>query len=207
MHQGLMLLGLAGATALGLDAISHLQAASDSPSLPPAQNFADDGRIYLTPEQSTKATSTGLLPRGVLSILDVGKKMKHGDFIWNDKGVPEGEVTVKVDLRRQLLSVFRGGHEVGTSVVLFGAEGNNTPLGSFPILTKIRDHNSSTYNNAPMPFTLRLTGDGVAIHGSDVRWGAATHGCIGVPTKFAELLFEQAEPGDIVEIVSSDARI
>ena len=53
-----------------------------------------------------------------------------------------------------------------------------------------------------MPYTLRLTADGVAIHGSDVRWGAATHGCIGVPVEFAAKLFDEVAKGDHVVIVS-----
>jgi lipoprotein-anchoring transpeptidase ErfK/SrfK len=53
-----------------------------------------------------------------------------------------------------------------------------------------------------MPYTLRLTDDGVSIHASDVRWGAATHGCIGVPIAFAERLFDVTRIGDEVMIVS-----
>ena len=53
-----------------------------------------------------------------------------------------------------------------------------------------------------MPFTLRLTEDGVAIHGSDVRWGRATHGCVGVPLQFAEKLFGEVNKGDQVLIIS-----
>lgn len=43
---------------------------------------------------------------------------------------------------------------------------------------------------------------GVAIHGSDVRWGSATHGCIGVPTPFARKLFNVAKLGDLVVITN-----
>jgi lipoprotein-anchoring transpeptidase ErfK/SrfK len=54
-----------------------------------------------------------------------------------------------------------------------------------------------------MPYTLRLTDDGVSIHGSTVRWGAATHGCIGVPLEFARRLFEASRVGDDVLIVAA----
>ena len=47
---------------------------------------------------------------------------------------------------------------------------------------------------------LRLTNEGVAIHGSDVQWGNATHGCIGVPTAFARKLFAAVKLGDLVII-------
>jgi lipoprotein-anchoring transpeptidase ErfK/SrfK len=85
---------------------------------------------------------------------------------------------------------------------LYGADEKETPQGTFRILSKAKDHSSSVYD-ARMPFTLRLTHDGIAIHGSDVRWGAATHGCVGVPTEFARLLFERAVKGDEVRIMRS----
>jgi lipoprotein-anchoring transpeptidase ErfK/SrfK len=159
-----------------------------------------DKRIYLAPEQQRQASAEGGFRQVPLSLLRVDRRMHYGDFEWDDTGVPRGPVTIRVDLRTQLMSVFRAGHEIGTAVALYGADSKETPLGSFPILWKGRNHRSSLYD-APMPFTLRLTGDGVAIHGSNVRWGAATHGCVGVPTEFASRLFEQARIGDVVTIV------
>jgi lipoprotein-anchoring transpeptidase ErfK/SrfK len=109
---------------------------------------------------------------------------------------------VRVDLKSQLISVFRSGHEIGTAVILYGADGVPTPTGKFPILAKLKDHRSATYD-APMPYTLRLTADGVSIHASNVRWGYATHGCIGVPEAFAARLFAAASVGDEVFIANS----
>jgi lipoprotein-anchoring transpeptidase ErfK/SrfK len=91
-------------------------------------------------------------------------------------------------------------------VVLYGADGLPTPTGKFPILAKLKDHRSITYDNAPMPYTLRLTPDGVSIHGSNVRWGFATHGCIGIPKAFAAKVFDVVKAGDEVLIVSGKAR-
>ena len=101
---------------------------------------------------------------------------------------------MRIDLTRQLMSVFRGGHEIGSAVILYGTDGKPTPTGSFSILEKDADHYSHSYD-APMPYMLRLTNDGVAIHGSNVREGYATHGCIGVPLDFARLLFAAATQG------------
>jgi lipoprotein-anchoring transpeptidase ErfK/SrfK len=131
--------------------------------------------------------------------------MNYGEFRWDDAGVPAGAAWVRVDLSTQLISVFRAGHEIGTAVILYGGDGVATPTGNFPILAKMKDHRSSTYD-APMPYTLRLTGDGVSIHGSNVRWGFATHGCVGVPTAFAAKLFDVLKKGDEVAIVDGTPR-
>lgn len=136
----------------------------------------------------------------VRSVLNITKRMRFGDFVWNEDRIPNGPLWVRVDLARQLLSVFRGGHEIGSAVILYGSDGKATPTGSFVILEKNQDYHSRTYD-APMPYMLRLTSDGVAIHGSNVREGWATHGCIGVPTQFARLLFGAAKKGDPVVIV------
>lgn len=162
-------------------------------------------RIFLTKAQSMEAhRSLGTGPE-VKSILNIGKPMKYGDFVWNDNNVGAGETWIRVDLRSQIISMFRGPNEIGTAVMLYGAEGKETPTGIFPIRWKRKNHRSANYDGAPMPYSLRLTDDGVAIHGSDVRWGAATHGCIGVPLEFAERLFENAEPGDKVVIMRTFA--
>ncbi len=133
------------------------------------------------------------------SLLNVRQRLRYGEFVWNEAHVPPGRIWVRIDLGRQLMSVFRGGDEVGTAVILYGADEKPTPRGRFPVLARLKDHRSSLYD-AVMPYTLRLTGDGVAIHGSNVRRGAATHGCVGVPTAFAAHLFAVVRVGDPVVI-------
>jgi lipoprotein-anchoring transpeptidase ErfK/SrfK len=201
-----LVLTLAAAAAGGLYAaqaplIAHSSQVTAKPAAAPATDalFSED-RILLTPQQRREASAAGGFQQVPQSLLRINRQMHYGDFEWNDEGVPAGPITIRVDLRTQLMSVFRGGHEIGTAVALYGADSKETPLGSFPVLWKGRDHRSSLYD-APMPFTLRLTGDGIAIHGSNVRWGAATHGCVGIPTEFARHLFEQARVGDVVTIV------
>jgi lipoprotein-anchoring transpeptidase ErfK/SrfK len=46
----------------------------------------------------------------------------------------------------------------------------------------------------------------VAIHGSNVREGWATHGCIGVPSEFAKELFGAAKKGDLVVILPAQLK-
>jgi hypothetical protein len=149
-----------------------------------------------------------ILPDGrrevVRSVLNITKPMHFGNFVWDENHIPQGPVWVRIDLTRQILSVFRDGHEIGSAVILYGADGKPTPRGSFTILEKDAHHYSRSYD-APMPYMLRLTKDGVAIHGSNVREGWATHGCIGVPLDFARLLFRVANKGDPVVILPAQS--
>jgi len=142
--------------------------------------------------------------RQVRSLLDITRPMQFGGFVWDEGGVPAGPVWVRVDLARQTLSVFRAGHEIGAAVILYGADGKPTPSGVYPVLERAREHRSTLYD-AQMPYMLRLTPDGVAIHASNVRAAAATHGCIGVPLAFAQRLFGQVHRGDRVAIIAPDS--
>jgi lipoprotein-anchoring transpeptidase ErfK/SrfK len=148
----------------------------------------------------------------VKSVLPVPQPFRHGDYVWDESRAPAaGSVIITVDLKAQTLSAFRAGHEIGAAVILYGADDKPSPVGAFPITQKDADHVSNLYD-APMPYMLRLTNDGVAIHGSNVKWGNATHGCIGVPTAFARKLFSAVKLGDLVIITNgkmldtSDAR-
>lgn len=200
-------LALGIAAAAGLPSLSSTQAAKapriDALSETQSVSRALTGdRVSLAPAQIGNADGSGLWPAGMRSILNIRSPLRYGDFVWDERSVPPGEVSIRVDLQTQIISVFRGGHEIGTSVILYGADSHRTPEGTFPIIGRIRDHESRTYH-ASMPYTLRLTSDGVAIHGSNVRYGAATHGCIGVPLEFARRVFDQAGIGDKVLIVGS----
>ena len=133
-------------------------------------------------------------------ILPITGPIKYGEWHWDDKGVPAGPLVITVDLDARVLSVFRGGYEIGATAVLLGFGDTPTPLGVFPVKWKDADHYSSTYDNAPMPFTMNLTPDGVAIHGTQVEKGYASHGCVGVPNDFAKKIFAITPVGTKVYI-------
>jgi lipoprotein-anchoring transpeptidase ErfK/SrfK len=135
-------------------------------------------------------------------ILPIDGPIRYGEWHWDETGAPaEGRVVVTVDLEARVLSVFRDGYEIGAAAVLLGTDEHPTPTGVFPILSKERWNVSEKYNNAPMPWTMRLTHDGVAIHGgSTVELGWASHGCIGTPDPFVSRLFAIAKKGDTVII-------
>lgn len=136
----------------------------------------------------------------VKRILDIPGPIRFGDYYWDAEGIDaSGPLIITIDLEAETMSVFRDGYEIGATAILYGADEKPTPLGEHKITQKKVHHISNLYG-APMPYMMRLTNDGVAIHASEVEMGAATHGCIGVPLPFAKLLFAQAKLGDRVII-------
>lgn len=138
-------------------------------------------------------------PFVVKSILDIDGPIRFGQYFWDESRGQPGPLVITVDLKARTLSVFRNGHEIGATAILKGYGEKPTPTGVFPITEKDADHVSNIYD-APMPYMLRLTNDGISIHGSKVEIGYATNGCIGVPEAFAAKLFRQARLGDKVII-------
>jgi lipoprotein-anchoring transpeptidase ErfK/SrfK len=129
--------------------------------------------------------------------------VRPGHFAWNaEAATAPGPVRVLVSLPAQLAFVFKGNALVGVSSVSSGVPGYDTPTGTFPILQKDRDHKSNLYEDAPMPFMLRLTWDGVALHAGKVTGEPASHGCVRLPAAFARRLFEIADVGATVSIVA-----
>ena len=166
------------------------QRSSAAPAVPPA------------PKPSTgpvDRAAPGFVLRGALAL---ERPLDYGDYAWSPEGVAPGPRLIVVSIAAQRVYVYQGGVEIGRSSMLYGADDKPTPLGTFPSLEKRKDHVSNLYG-APMPHMLRLTWDGVALHGSEVEAAAATHGCIGLPDDFAELLFADARVGDTV-IVAQD---
>ncbi|MGX7896604.1 L,D-transpeptidase family protein [Tsuneonella sp. HG222] len=152
--------------------------------------------------QAVAAPAPKEAPFVIKRILPIDGPIKYGEWHWDESGAPaDGPLVITVDLEARVLSVFRGGYEIGAAAVLLGTDKHPTPLGTFPILSKERHNVSEKYNNAPMPWTLRLTWDGIAIHGgATVENGFASHGCIGSPNDFVSKLFTVAKKGDKVII-------
>ena len=125
-----------------------------------------------------------------------------GTFKWTLDNGPAGPLTIRVNLKTQMLYVSRAGIPIGASSISSGKVGHETPTGTFPILQKNKDHKSNIYNNAPMPFMQRLTWDGIALHAGKLPGRPASHGCIRLPKAFVETLFLITRLGDQVEVVN-----
>jgi hypothetical protein len=129
-------------------------------------------------------------------------KLKPGEFIWDAAAAPEGPLVIVVSLPEQIARVYRNGVQIGVAKVSTGKPGHRTPTGIFTILNKDKDHLSKTYDNAPMPYSERLTWDGIALHAGGVPGYPESHGCVHMPTRFAELLFGITSVGMTVVIAN-----
>ena len=144
------------------------------------------------PAKSVKAAAPPRLP-----------VLKPGQFLWMPELAPEGPVVMVVSLPEQRLSVYRNGVRIGVSTVSTGKRGFETGTGVFPILERQREHFSNLYDNAPMPFMLRLTWSGTALHAGRVPGYPASHGCIRLPAAFAEKLYDASRRGVIVVVADA----
>ena len=199
--------GATGAVMLGLGAAALVSGASSPPEKHPVQQVAaktpaepetlTDPPLVQAAQQRPSLTPAYTIKR----ILPIEGPIKYGEWHWDEANVPDGPIVMTVDLEARVLSVFKGGYEIGAAAVLLGTDEYPTPLGTFPILHKQRYNKSEKYGDAPMPWSMFLTRDGVAIHGgSQVENGYASHGCIAGPDDFVARIFAVAKPGDKVVI-------
>lgn len=135
-----------------------------------------------------------------LELAKQADKLKPGEWVLKPEIALDGPVLVYVDLSRQLATVYRNGVRIGVSTISSGKDGYETPTGVFTILQKDKDHRSRTYDNAPMPYQLRLTWKGVALHAGNLPGFPASHGCVRLPMAFARKLFEITPMGGTVVI-------
>lgn len=126
--------------------------------------------------------------------------LKPGEWVWNASAAPAGPIAVVVSLTEQRAYVYRNGVLIGTTTVSTGRQGHETPTGVFTILQKDKDHHSSIYNQAAMPYMQRLTWGGVALHAGGLPGYPESHGCVHLPSAFAAELFAVSPMGMTVVI-------
>jgi lipoprotein-anchoring transpeptidase ErfK/SrfK len=127
-------------------------------------------------------------------------RMKPGQYHWAAAIPSEGDTRVIIDTLTQLMYVYRGDRLVGVSTISTGKKGRETPLGFWSVLQKKRVGYSRKYDNAPMPFMQMYDPKGIAFHAGPNPGYPASHGCVRLPTKFAEKLFGVTQVGTKVII-------
>ena len=119
-----------------------------------------------------------------------------------DAGEP---IMAIVSIKSQQVTFYDAHDWILKAPVSTGTKGRETPAGVFAILQKNVDHRSNLYDDAHMPNMQRLTWNGIAMHGGPLPGYAASHGCIRLPYRFAEKLFDMTRMGMRVIISPNDA--
>jgi hypothetical protein len=127
-------------------------------------------------------------------------QLKKGEFLWIGGALTSGPLIMVVSITEQRGYVYRNGVLIGATSVSTGRPGHLTPTGVFTILQKQKDHRSTIYDGAPMPYMERLTWGGVALHAGGLPGYPESHGCIHLPSEFARLLFGISSTGMTVVI-------
>ena len=134
------------------------------------------------------------------------EQLTNGEFNWYPDRSTSGPIIAIVSLPDQRVYVYRNGVRIAASSCSTGKLGHRTPTGVFKILQKDKNHHSSTYNNAPMPYMNRLTWSGIALHAGQLPGYPASHGCVRLPKEFAELLFGVTKLGMTVVIADDKSQ-
>ncbi len=115
---------------------------------------------------------------------------------------------VVVDLSEQMAYAIEDGFVVFEGRISSGVMGRETPNGEFQIMQKKRHHKSNLWpkpsGGAKMPYMMRLTNSGIAMHLGHVPNKPASHGCIRLKNGFAQRMFKWARVG-IAVYVEGDA--
>jgi lipoprotein-anchoring transpeptidase ErfK/SrfK len=104
-------------------------------------------------------------------------------------GHARADVVITVNKSTQRMSVSVDGENRYSWAVSTGVHG--TPSGTFRPQWLSRNHRSSLFNNAPMPYSIFYDGN-YAIHGTNQisrLGGPASHGCIRLHPSNAAVLF------------------
>ncbi|HEX3502574.1 MAG TPA: L,D-transpeptidase [Xanthobacteraceae bacterium] len=109
-----------------------------------------------------------------------------------------------VSIKSQQVTFYDADGWILRAPVSTGTTGRETPAGVFAVVEKNKDHHSSLYDDAWMPNMLRITWNGIALHGGPLPGYAASHGCVRMPFDFAEKVFDKAPMGMRVIIGPSD---
>ena len=113
-------------------------------------------------------------------------------------------VLAVIGLRPQKITIYDAEGPILQAPVSTGRRTYETPAGVFTVLQKNRDHVSNLYEDAEMPFMQRITWSGIALHAGPLPGPRASHGCIRLPYRFAERLFDLTSVGTRVVIAPNN---
>jgi hypothetical protein len=119
---------------------------------------------------------------------------------------PAGDpIMAIVSIKSQHVTFYDADGWILRAPVSTGTTGRETPAGVFAVIEKDKDHHSTMYDDAWMPNMLRITLNGIALHGGPLPGYAASHGCVRMPFDFAAKVFDKAPLGMRVIISPTDS--
>lgn len=176
----------------------------------------------------TSSTTRYLTPGGEVVAKASNVGIPDTVSYWDGDGVP-GSPAITIDLGEQKAFFYKGGRLVGVSMISSGREGFSTPSGNFKIIQKNKDHVSNLYGDyvdsagnvvvsnvgvgrdpkpagtsfrgAPMPYFMRFAG-GVGMHAGFLPGFPASHGCIRMPERMAQIFFANVSHGTPVRVIN-----
>jgi lipoprotein-anchoring transpeptidase ErfK/SrfK len=147
---------------------------------------------------------------------------------WDGDGV-SGSPSITIDLGEQKAFFYKDDRLVGISMISSGREGYATPPGQYKVIQKSENHVSNLYGDyvdsagnvmvanvgskrdpkppgasfrgAPMPYFLRFHG-GYGLHAGFLPGFPASHGCVRMPERMAQIFFANANHGTPVRVVN-----
>ncbi|MDQ4103656.1 MAG: L,D-transpeptidase [Actinomycetota bacterium] len=104
-----------------------------------------------------------------------------------------------VDLSSQQAWLTHDGNVTyGPVRVASGRASAPTDVGTFQVFLKDRDHRSSLFDDAPMPYSVFYNGDEAFHQGS---LGSRSHGCVRLARSAAQTFYNTLQVGDTVQVV------
>jgi len=176
----------------------------------------------------TSSTTSYLTSGGDVAAKPSSVGINDAVSYWDGDGV-SGSPSITIDLAEQKAFFYKAGRLVGVSMISSGREGFSTPSGNFKIIQKNKDHVSNLYGDyvdgqgnvvvsnvgvksdpkpagtsfrgAPMPYFMRVHG-AVGMHAGFLPGFAASHGCIRMPERMAQIFFANVSHGTPVRVVN-----
>ena len=116
---------------------------------------------------------------------------------------------IVINLSTQKAYAMKNNRIIFSGRISSGKPSRATPRGSFRILEKHRRHSSNLWpkrangkrGGAKMPYMMRLTHTGYAMHQGYVPNYPASHGCVRLQLSFAKKMFRWARVGTKVNII------
>ncbi len=141
------------------------------------------------------------LSLGLITALAAGvgpANARYGDSYDDDDPIAvtgSTPVLAVVGLSEQRITIYDAKGKIMEAPVSSGQTGLETPAGIFSIVQKEEEHHSNIFEDGSMPFMERITWTGISLHAGVLPGHPASHGCVRMPHRFAERLYDVTKLG------------